>query len=635
MLRKWVLYLSLTLASLLASSGFAQTDTERILKFSDIIIVNDDASIEVTEAISVFANRNKIIHGLKRQLPLHYTDSYGTSHHANYRIQRILLNEKVSSYHVEASGDLFNIYIGNKNIELAPGVYRFTIRYRVENAVNFLQDVDEFYWNVTGNDWALPIEKAQVYIQLPKHAEIARYAGYTGVRGAKGQNFQVTRTSENEIAFITTAPLSPGEGLTVAVAWQKGIVKQPTVWEEAKIQFRTNRGQLVILEICFFLLCYYLLAWYYHGRDPHRGVVIPLFEPPENLPPTDMRYIMRMGFDRKMLAAAVVSMATKGFLRINNKDDEFSLTKLNQKQTTLSDSEKLIANDLFKNGETIKLNRDNRDQIIKSLEDLSVSLKNKYANRYFVNNKIYLVPGILLTLLAFFTAFLSVRDNSDAVTGLFMISAWSVACFVLCYRAFTVIQDAIEYPSFLNIFGAIASTIFAGFFLIAEMLILLGIGDPVLFFAIPLLFMAVLINIAFYYLLKRPTKDGREVMDKILGFKMFLGTTERYRLEQLNPPKKTPELFEKMLPYAIALGVENQWASQFTEVLAQAAAAGNPYQPAWYAGPNFSPNTISSFPAFLNTSLNDSLSTSTSSSSASGGGGFSGGGGGGGGGGGW
>jgi uncharacterized membrane protein len=150
------------------------------------------------------------------------------------------------------------------------------------------------------------------------------------------------------------------------------------------------------------------------------------------------------------------------------------------------------------------------------------------------------------------------------------------------------------------------------------------------------------LNIVFFELLKAPTIAGRKVMDDIDGFRMYLGTAEKDRLEALTPPKETPQLFEQYLPYAIALDVENQWNKRFEHVFAEAAQAPGTsgttgYSPAWYSGSRMSSLTTGGFAGALGGALAAAAaSAATAPGSSSGmGGGSSGGGGGGGGGGGW
>jgi uncharacterized membrane protein len=162
--------------------------------------------------------------------------------------------------------------------------------------------------------------------------------------------------------------------------------------------------------------------------------------------------------------------------------------------------------------------------------------------------------------------------------------------------------------------------------------------DVWIWMLVPLLILPVALS-AFVWM-AAPTQEGRQVMDEIAGFERYLSITEENRLEVLHPPEKTPELFERFLPYAIALGVENKWAGKFASVLAAAAADPNRQGSTmgWYVGSSNAWSNPSLFATTVGASLASSVAsaaTAPGSSSGSGGGGFSGGGGGGGGGGGW
>jgi uncharacterized membrane protein len=148
-------------------------------------------------------------------------------------------------------------------------------------------------------------------------------------------------------------------------------------------------------------------------------------------------------------------------------------------------------------------------------------------------------------------------------------------------------------------------------------------------------------NALFHHLLKAPTRAGRQLLDRIDGFKMFLSAVDGPRLSTVAPPNKTPELFERFLPYALALGVEHAWGEQFSQVLAASAGgtggAAATYSPSWYSGAVFA-SSPEAFSSSFSNSFSSAVSASSSppgSSSGGGGGGSSGGGGGGGGGGGW
>ncbi len=156
--------------------------------------------------------------------------------------------------------------------------------------------------------------------------------------------------------------------------------------------------------------------------------------------------------------------------------------------------------------------------------------------------------------------------------------------------------------------------------------------------AVVLFVLTALLHLLFAHLLKAPTARGRSLLDRLEGFKLYLNVAEKDDLNLRHPPEKTPELFERYLPFAVALGVEQAWAEQFTDVFARLASQGSQrYQPGWYSG-DFNALRLNSFASDLGSSFTSAISsagTPPGSSSGGGGGGFSGGGGGGGGGGGW
>lgn len=602
---------------------------EEILNFVSNIDVNKDGSIDVTEKITAYAAQNEIKHGLVRWLPTNYKDSYGITHHTHYQIQDILVNNLTSPYHTAIPNGNYTIYIGEKSKILDPGTYIFTIRYHVDDAINFLKDGDEFYWNITGNNWDFPILYAEAQINFPFEAKILNYSAYTGTIGATGNHYTVSLPGENSIAFKTTQPLNPGEGLTVAIAIPKGIIIKPSVVKKTV----ENPSEMIAFIATGAILVYYLIAWNLHARNTRKGVIIPLFDAPLNLSPAAVSYIYNMGFEMPAFTAAIVSMATKGFLKIQNNDDKFTLTKISDDTSKLSDNEKSIADKLF-NNDSITLDKDSFVEVGQAKQALRASLQKDYLNVYFVTNAFYLIPGLLLSLIALLAITQSAYDKNLAFTAGIWLAIWSAVCYSLFISVVNKIKKAEQDLTFFSIIGAIFSSGFALFFFAFLIVGLIIFASALPTFTMILLIIVVVLDIVFYHLMKTPTLEGRNLMDHIEGFKMYLGTAERDRLDKLNPPKKTPELFEMFLPFAIALGVENQWGEQFTDILKQAGiAAGGVYSPAWYSGSNWSGTTPAAFSNHINGGLTGALISS--SSSASGGGGFSGGGGGGGGGGGW
>ena len=179
------------------------------------------------------------------------------------------------------------------------------------------------------------------------------------------------------------------------------------------------------------------------------------------------------------------------------------------------------------------------------------------------------------------------------------------------------------------------ATLFAGTWAAAEIGALIGLCATAGIANGLVLISIFIINTVFYFLLKKPTLQGRRLLDKTEGFKKYLEVAEQEELNFKHPPRKTPKLFETYLPYALALGVENEWAEQFTNVF-NTQDDNKDYKPSWYSGSNWNNNNLTSFTDSVGSSLNSAISSSSqapgSSSGSSGisGGGSSGGGGGGG-----
>ena len=147
----------------------------------------------------------------------------------------------------------------------------------------------------------------------------------------------------------------------------------------------------------------------------------------------------------------------------------------------------------------------------------------------------------------------------------------------------------------------------------------------------------VALHIVFLWLMKAPTHRGRELLDKLEGFELYLKVAEKDDLNLRHPPDMTPQLFEQYLPFAVALGVEQEWAEQFTGVFAALQNQPGGYQPRWYHG-DFNHRNLDGFASDVGSGFTSAISSAgqaPGSSSGGGGGGSSGGGGGGGGGGGW
>src|SRR5579864_7236228 len=617
--------------------------SERITSFDSAITVARNGTLSVTETIAVYANGEQIRHGIYRDFPTRYTDKNGTSVHVRFDVTSVTRDGHAEPYATESIDNGVRVRIGDKNTLIETGPHVYTLSYMTARQVGFFDNYDELYWNVTGNGWIFPIEKASATIHLPTGARITQNAFYTGAQGSNAQNAEADLISPDTIHFSTTEVLGSHEGLTVAVGFAKGAVVPPSAEELRRDFIVDNASAIVALLGVFVLAIFYLTTWWHHGRDPKRGTIIPLFAPPAGLSPEAVRYIHRMSYDRKSFAAALITMEVNGFLTIAQESSTFTLTRTGKSevQCGLSGSEIAISDALFSSPtDAIELKQTNHTKVQRAISGLKTKLKNECEKNYFVTNGGYFLGGLaMLGLTGGAAAFLS-EDAGIAGAILIWLSAWSIGTSFLLHRAYNNWVDVFTGPSPIgSFFGALFTTVFAlpftaglffGIFILGRALPLLA--------SLPLALGGVLAYV-FYHLLKAPTALGAHTLDQIEGFKLFLETAEKERLEMLNPPNVTSQMFESFLPYAIALDCENQWSKKFeAQAAAAGIASGQDYTPIWYSGNSFSRLGAAGFASALGSSLGSaaaSAATAPGSSSGSGGGGFSGGGGGGGGGGGW
>ena len=628
--------LLLLLAALPAHAAGGET----ILDFNSRITVKSDSTMIVTETIKVRSTASKIKHGIYRDFPTTYEDRSGNTLRVGFQVLETLRDGRGEGHHMKAIKNGQRVYLGKEDTLLKPGVYIYTLTYATNRQIGYFDDFDELYWNVTGDAWDFVIERAQAVIELPPGAYVVQQDAYTGPRGAKGKDFLAGANTAGNMTFATTRPLKPGEGLTIAVAWPKGIVDEPSGTQKAAYLLRDSLANIIGLIGLLMILSYYLFAWDRVGRDPRAGPIIPLFEPPEGLSPAAARFVLKMGFDDKSFASAVVSMAVKGCARIEDSGDDFTVAKTDGDVSRLSAGERAVYKKLLSGSASVVLKNTNHKKIGGAQDALKDSLEREFETVHFKTNSKYLIPGALLSL---FTAVGAVVATSD-MEGMIMagfVSLWLTVWSAGCMGLFAIIIKGwkeVLSGKHNKIPSAVSITLFALPFFGGEAMGIFFLTEATSVGAALFLVMVALMYLLFYTLLKAPTLKGRRIMDRIEGFKMYLSVAEKERLEFLHPPEQTPELFEKYLPYALALDVEHQWSEHFSEILAASRQdGGGAYRPGWYGGSGWDSGGCGGLADNLGGSFSSALGSSTSApgSSGSGGGGSSGGGGGGGGGGGW
>lgn len=608
---------------------------EKILSYDSHVAIQKDGALDVTETITVRAEGNRIRRGIFREFPTHYKGRNGSQVRVGFELLGVTRNGEVEPAAKEVMNNGVRIRIGQSDVFLTPGDYRYVIHYRTTRQLGRFPDYDELYWNVTGNGWEFPIDRAEGKITLPSPAAFGQRAVYTGAQGATGQQARVVSEKPGEIVFETTGPLAPYEGLTVAAAFPKGILA------EEKSSWLADYGPLLAGGAALLgIIAFYYYAWLRAGRDPRPGTVVPLFSPADNLSPAAMRYIWKMKADNRAFAAALVDLGVKGHIKLSEEEggwfssDKTKIFRRIEVGEPLDAAEEAMLRELAMSGESIVMDQKNHVKFQAARKALNEDFKSRFEGKLFHRNWGWAIGGLLLFVAGAWLTAAAVAAATDAV------EPWMIG----------VGAGGIVTAALLSMLAQNASTVgkcllVLGIFIFAALA--LATGMPVLGAAIqsgwwqplviPLLALPVVIS-AFWWM-SAPTKEGRGVLDRIAGFRQYLSIAESERLDRMTQPEDTPEIFEKYLPYAIALGVENRWADRFRNVLAAAAAApGGHTGFAWYSGSHSPWNDADGFVSDVGSSLASSVSsasTAPGSSSGSGGGGSSGGGGGGGGGGGW
>jgi hypothetical protein len=645
------LVIPVSLAESKPATRAAVTRVEQILDFHGDITLESDSSLLVTETITVVAAGNQIRHGIYRDFPTRYTDHLNNRYVVGFQMLSATLDSFPEPFRVEDYANGKRIYLGDPHFAVEPGRHVYTIAYTTNRQLGFFNDHDELFWNVTGNGWGFVIQHASATVHLPANipAENVRLSGFTGPQGSREAKLTCS-AEDSSYQFATTRLLGPREGLSIVLMWPKGYFTEPTIQQKTEFFFRDNSGALLLAGGLLLLFLYYIIAWSAVGRDPQKGAMMTLYQPPQNLSPAGMRYLMRMSFDNKTFAAAILDMAVRGFLTIKQQAGSFTLYTTGKDNRVLSPDEKQIAASLFDGRNEIWLHNENHVAIsaaIKALKKWLVAAEQKV---YFVTNSQYMIAPLIVSVVTVVVYLLSmgVPQVAGGIFICFWLTFWSLGVSALLFSVYKAWQNA-RHPatqgalSEVTGFGqAIFITCFSIPFLFGEVMgfvFLLKITSPAL---VLFLIFASILHGVFFHLLKAPTFVGRRLMDQVEGFKMFLGAVDGDRLNRAAPPDQTPATFEKFLPYALALDVEQHWGQKFSGILAAAGTApganhATAYTPSFYSGNGWNGFSGASFASSFGSSLTSAVSSSAAAPGSGGGGGSggSGGGGGGGGGGGW
>ena len=610
---------------------------EEIRAFASDVELQVDGSVKVLETIDVQAEGNQIRRGIYRDIPVTMLGASGNKIRIDLDVLAVTRKGKPEMFRVERMGDFQRIWIGDPDVFLQYGEHRYTIAYTMERMARPTADGagDELYWNATGNYWDFPILASVARVRLPAGAVIDDLAAYSGVVGSVGSDVTITRESDTTAIFRTQRGLATGEGMTFAVSFQKGVVTYPQGGDALMQSLSDQRDVWLPVLAVILLLAYNFSAWMRVGRDPPKGTIIPLFHPPRDFSPALTHYVHKWGFSNAgwtAMTAAIFNLGVKGLVTIQNSGQKLSVAVTGKGPDGKLPVGEQVLFSYFQSRITVSFDKANGKDLGTKRTEFTNAIESENRKVWFNHNWGFAGLGFLLAL-----AMIGGMVLFDVLEPVWLFFAVFGGIFVgvIGGAVFNAVKSG-------GLFQRLMLVVWGGIFVFN-----MGGGFLETFTGITVNTAAlaagsmVVICVIFTVLMRAPTVQGRKVMDEIEGFKLYLETAEKNRLNIVNEPPMTIERFERILPYAIALEVEKPWSEHFEAELARNAVSDAPdhYSLHWYSGNrHFNSGNLSKAISSASSGMAAAMVAAQpvqASSSGSGGGGSSGGGGGGGGGGGW
>ncbi len=619
---------------------------EFIQSYHAEIAVADDGELTVTESIRVRAEGNRIQRGIFRDFPLTQLGPDGRTRQVDFDVVSVERDGASEPWFTENVTGGLRIYTGSKDVYLPTGSHLYRITYKTGRQIRYFKDYDELMWNVTGNGWQFRMAEITATVTLPEGVRAEDTAVYTGRLGDKGRDARAF-IEGNRVRFATTRAFGAGEGLTIDLKLPKGAIAAPSATQERWWWFRDNRDTLIGFGGLLVVFLYYFRAWVAVGRDPAAGVMVPRWDAPEGISPALVNYIDNKGFSGQgwtALSASALDLAVKGYVTLEDLKRSIVIRRTDKAlPARLPEGQAALVSAIGEGGELV-IDKAHGEQVERVGKAFRNAIEKEHRGKYYQSNALYIVGGVLLSLAALFGLLVFGGLNEDAVALLIVPVIAAIVIGVIAvkigkgFRAGASLISRIGAIISLGFTGLVAVSIFGTIFatILTETtdhgaMVTLVAGGGI-----------ALVNTLFFFLMGAPTPLGRKLMDGIEGLRTYLTLAEKDRMNMAGAPEMSPSHFEKLLPYAVALGVEKPWTRTFETWLATAAAgaAAANYQPGWYNGNagSFS-DRIGGFSSTMASTIASTIPQPVSSSgsgfSGGGGGGFSGGGGGGGGGGGW
>jgi predicted membrane protein DUF2207 len=297
---------------------------ERVGAFHSDIRIASSGELSVTETIEVQAAGRELRRGIEREFPGDYRDRFGHRMSVPFVVEKVTRNGAPEPYQLERVANGTRVRTGSAGSALPLGKHVYQIVYRTARQVGFYEEHDEFYWDVArGLNVAIDRLSAEVSFERPVLAERMKLEAHTGGHGARGQDYHAF-VREGSAAFRSTRPLAPREGMSIVVAFPKGVVAQPSLIERGAWHVVSNHGVPVGIGMLALMLAFLFACWRRFGI---KAAPAPRAAPPDGVGPGGVRFIDREVFDERCVSAALLGLQERGYLRIRERGERLRVER--------------------------------------------------------------------------------------------------------------------------------------------------------------------------------------------------------------------------------------------------------------------------------------------------------------------
>jgi hypothetical protein len=567
--------------ALLCFCGALRADTAQggIIAFRADVTVKPDATLDVREEINLSNAGKYYRYGFIRNLPIDSEDRWDTKYVGEYKrdngirvnILEVTENGLPIRYQQGQGYGYSQLRIGAKNVPLDAAEHRYVIRYSVTGALKPGASADTLYWNAIGHERDVPVEEAILSIHLPPGVSATdatvepRVAG-RGVSFPRRAKTELERVEDGSGTVTYRAThAAPRQSLSLGVTWPVGYIHAP------KFPWVVQDQRLLAAPGLLFI--FYLVAWLRIGPEPKPGPVVTKYEPPDGLSAAAVRYAVTTGRDGRTFAAVIAELATRGCLRVEPHEGKYTLSRLMSDRATeakLAPEEKRVLLMLFEDDGVIELtpsmDQRNTAQNTRYVAAIQQELSKRLNGLYFTNHIEVIALGVLATFAA--ALWLAFTAHGRDASGATFFTTWILLAGLIIGLVFEVSflpackMATLSGTGWIRLLpGTAALSAFTA--AIVYMLIELAKGVSPTFSI--MLAALLLTNLVWGPQLKRRTPQGRQILDQIAGFQLFLEKVEKDRLQRLNSAGEAPEMLDEHLPYAIALEVREAWGDHLAQ----------------------------------------------------------------------